>query len=93
MRTSGKARNLAANPYVALMWRPQSEIYVSGEVELIDDVAAKVRLWESAWPPDDPVAFFGSPDNEDLILVRVHPARATRGVGGCRRPHRDTWHR
>jgi len=93
MRTSGKAKNLAENPHVALMWQPQAEIYLYGNVELIDDVAEKTRLWESGLLPYDPVGFFGSPDNADLLLVRVHPSRAIVVSASPDGPRRDTWRR
>ena len=93
MRTSGKARNLAENPHIALMWDPAAEIYLSGDVELIDDVAEKTKLWESGLLPYDPVGFFGSPDNSDLLLVRIHPSRATMATADANGPRRDTWRR
>lgn len=84
-RGSGKARNLAVNPAVALMWRPGAEIYLQGRAELVDDPADKAKLWARSDLPFDPAAFFGSPDHPDLVLVRVVPERAViLGPGGRR---------
>lgn len=86
-RSSGKARNLAANPRISLMWRPGSEIYVQGQAELVDDEAEKARLWAFDSLPFDPNAFFGTPDHPDFVLVRVTPRRAVvHGPTG-----RSTW--
>ena len=93
MRGSGKARNLAENPRIALMWDPMAEIYLRGDVELVADVAEKTRLWGSGLFPYDPSGFFGSPDNEDLVLVRIHPTRASVATADANGPRRDTWRR
>lgn len=75
-RSSRKARNIAANPAVALMWRPGVEVYVWGRAELDDDVDVKSRLWHRADLPFDPAAFFGTVDSPDFAVVRVHAERA-----------------
>jgi general stress protein 26 len=93
MRTSGKARNLAENPRIALMWDPLAEIYVWGDAELVSDVTDKTRIWESGRLPHDPVGFFGSPGNDDLVLVRIHPTRASVATADANGPRRDTWRR
>ncbi|MDH4078105.1 MAG: pyridoxamine 5'-phosphate oxidase family protein [Acidimicrobiia bacterium] len=76
MRSSRKARNLAANPRISLMWRPQSEIYITARAELVDSAEDKARLWARTDLPFDPAAFFGTPDNPGFVLVRVTPRRA-----------------
>ena len=93
MRGSGKAKNLAENPRIALMWRSGSEIYVRAEAGLVDDPAEKARLWQSDLLPFDPVGFFGTPDNPDLLLVRVTPQSATVLGMGPTGPSRRTWRR
>ncbi len=75
--TSGKAKNLAENRRIALLWRPQAEIYLTADVELVHDGAEKSRVWHSGLLPYDPAGFFGSPDNPDLVLIRVKPTAAT----------------
>jgi general stress protein 26 len=72
--SSAKASNVRENPQVALMWQPRAEVYVRGEADLIDDRAEKARVWELL--PYDPAGFWGSPDNEDWVLVRVRPDSA-----------------
>ena len=76
MRSSRKARNLAANPRMSLMWRPGSEIYLTADAELVDAADDKARLWARTDLPFNPAGFFGSPDNPDFVLVRVTPRRA-----------------
>ena len=76
MRSSRKARNLAANPRISLMWRPRSEIYLTADAELVDSADDKARLWARSDLPFDPVGFFDTPDNPDFVLVRVTPRRA-----------------
>lgn len=92
-RGSGKARNLAENPRMALVWRPGPEIYVQADAVLVDDLAEKARLWDSGLLPFDPVGFFGTPDNPDLVLVRVTPRSATVLAMGPTGPSRRTWRR
>ncbi len=90
--SSTKARNLATIPKAALMFEPVSEIYVSADVEVVTDLATKQRLWNSGIFPYSMDAFFGSPDNDDFVLLRLSPTVATvisQGEAGLRR---DTWH-
>jgi general stress protein 26 len=75
-RSSRKARNLAADGRIALMWRPQSELYVYGRAQLIDDPATKARLWATEGLQFDPAGFFGSADHPDFVVIRVIPERA-----------------
>lgn len=76
LRSSKKARNLAANPRISMMWRPGSEIYLTADAELVDGADDKARLWARPDLPFDPAGFFGSPDNPAFVLVRVTPRRA-----------------
>lgn len=81
--TSAKARNLAENPRIALMWTHDSETYVWGDAELVDDMDEKRRIWEGGLLPYDPAMFFGSVDNPNLVLVRITPVHATVQVMGA----------
>jgi general stress protein 26 len=75
--SSGKARNIAANPEVAMMWSPAAEVYVQGVAELVADVDEKRQMWNSGRFAYDLAMFFGSPENEDFVFVRVRPRAAT----------------
>jgi general stress protein 26 len=89
--TSGKARNLSANPGAALMFEAQGEAYVSGEAELVADIDTKQRIWNSGIFPYPLAGFFGAPERDDFVFLRFTPARAivmTQGDAGIRR---DTW--
>jgi general stress protein 26 len=90
-RSSGKARNIAANPRVALMWTPAAEVYVRGTADLIDDLDEKRRVWDSGIFPFDLAAFFGSPDDADFVFVRVRPQFATVLTQGDRGIERRRW--
>ena len=89
--TSGKARNLHVNPEAALMFEPQGEAYISGDVEVVSDLPTKQRIWDSGIFPYPLAGFFGSADRDDFVLLRFTPRRAivmTQGDSGLRR---DTW--
>jgi general stress protein 26 len=89
--TSGKARNLRVNPEAALMFEPQGEAYVSGDVEVISDLPTKQRIWDSGIFPYPLAGFFGSADRDDFVLLRFTPRRAivfTQGESGL---SRDVW--
>ena len=89
--TSGKARNLRVNPEAALMFEPQGEAYVSGDVEVISDVSTKQRIWDSGIFPYPMAGFFGAADRDDFVLLKFTPRRAivmTQGESGLRR---DVW--
>ncbi|MDQ1358547.1 MAG: Pyridoxamine 5-phosphate oxidase [Acidimicrobiaceae bacterium] len=86
--SSGKFPNLQENPQVALMWRPQAEVYLRGAAHLITDPEEKRRIWDSEVFPYDQSALFGTPENPDLLYVRVEPISAsviTMGPGGLAR--------
>jgi general stress protein 26 len=90
-RSSGKAVNLAENPRIALVFRPGSESYVSGTVEIVDDVDEKRRRW-SGFFPYDATSFFGPPENDGVVLLKVRPTSAivmTQDASGL---HRRRWH-
>jgi general stress protein 26 len=89
-RSSGKAVNLAENPRIALVFRPGSESYVSGTVEIVDDVDEKRRRW-SGFFPYDATAFFGSPENEGVVLLKVRPTSAIVMTQDATGLHRHRW--
>lgn len=91
--SSGKAKRIASNGRVALMWRPGAEAYVSGAAVLVADLAEKERLWAQPDLPFDPAMFFGSADNADHVLVRVTPTRAVLMVEADGGIGRLTWRR
>ncbi len=91
--SSGKVRNLRENPEVALMWRPQSEIYLRGVAQLISSPDEKRQLWEAKLFPYDQSGMFGSADNPDLVYVRVEPMSATVMSAGPDGLVRRTWRR
>lgn len=74
--SSRKARNLRANPRVALVWQPQAEIYLSGSAAMVSDEAEKHRLWESGLFAFDLAAFWVTADNPALVFVKVQPVSA-----------------
>jgi len=90
-RSSGKAKNLAENPRIALVFRPGSEAYVSGTVEIVDDADEKRRRW-SGFFPYDAASFFGPPENDGVVLLKIRPTSAavlTQDGSGL---HRRRWH-
>jgi general stress protein 26 len=91
--SSVKARNLARNPRAALMWTPRAEAYVAGETELVTDVAEKQRVWDAGLFQYDMAMFWGSPENDDFVLVKVHPRRATVLTQGDAGIQRHRWAR
>lgn len=91
-RSSGKARRIAANPRVALMWRPGAESYVYGTAELVADLDTKRALWARTDLPFDPAGFFGTVDNPDHVLIRITPQRAVVMVHDGTGLQRLSWH-
>ncbi len=75
--SSSKARNLVAMPKAALVWQTDSEVYVYADVDLVDDLDVKRRLWDGGVFAYDPAVFFDAVDNPDYVLLRLHPTSAT----------------
>jgi len=76
--TAVVADQLAARPAIAMVWTGNgAETYVWGRAVLERDQATKERVWYSGLLPFDPAAFFGSPEDPSVLLVRVVPERAT----------------
>lgn len=91
--SSRKARNVAATGQAAVMWEPAAEAYVHAAAEIIDGLDEKRRLWDAglfAFPLE---GFFGSPDNDDFVFLRLTPTRATLMVEGASGIERRTWRR
>lgn len=94
--TSTKARNVAANPNVALHWQVTEvgdgvELWGTGEV--FADLETKRRLWDGVFDYDlDAFAPGGPDDSPDTAFLAVHPERAIilhqYGMGGI-----DRWRR
>lgn len=91
--SSRKARNIAADPHVALMYEPRAEAYVQATGELITDLETRERVWASGMFPFPLEGFFGTYDHPDFVLVRLTPTSAilmSQDGAGIRR---DTWER
>ena len=80
-RSSGKAINIAENPRIALMFRPGSEAYVSGTVEIVDDADEKRRRW-SGFFPYDATSFFGAAGGRRRGAAQGSPDRRDRDDPG-----------
>src|SRR4051812_15410352 len=89
--TSGKARNLRVHPGAALMYESAGEAYVSGDAAVVTDLDTKQRIWKSGIFPYPLEGFFGSPELDDFVFLRITPRRAivmTQGESGIQR---GTW--
>ena len=91
--SSGKARRVAANGQVALMWRPGPEAYLYGTATVVADLDEKQRLWAKPDLPFPPAGFFGTVDNPDHVLLRIEPQRAVVMVDGGSGIQRLSWQR
>ena len=93
--TSVKARNIAANPNVALHWQVTAEgdgVELWGQAQLFDDLETKRRLWTGVFDYDLNAFAPGGPDDSPGTgFIAVYPARALYlemyGAKG-----RRTWH-
>lgn len=78
--TSVKARNVAANPNVALHWQITEigdgiELWGTGEV--FTDLETKQRLWNGVFDYDLNAFAPGGPENSpDTAFMAIHPERA-----------------
>lgn len=90
---SVKARNVAANPHVALHWQVTENgdgVEVWGTAELFDDVETKKRLWDGVFDYDLNAFAPGGPDDSpDTGFLAITPERAIvlkqYGAGGTQR--------
>ncbi len=91
--TSVKARNLAANPNIAMHWQVNEvgdgvEIWGTGEI--FDDLDTKRRMWNAVFDYDLNAFSPGGPDNSpDTVFLAITVERALivrqYGVGGVER--------
>ena len=90
---SVKARNIAANPNVALHWQVTENgdgLEIWGTAALHDDVETKRRLWEGVFDYDLNAFAPGGPEGSpDTGFISVQPQRAlyliAYGMGGAMR--------
>lgn len=91
--TSVKARNVAANPDVALHWQVTEVgdgVEVWGTAELVDDVDTKRRMWNDVFDYDLSAFAPGGPDGSpEVAFLAITPQRALilhqYGMGGLQR--------
>ena len=91
--SSVKARNIAANPKVALHWQVTEAgdgVELWGTAELFTDIETKRRLWEGVFDYDLNAFAPGGPDNSpDTGFLAITPQRAVvlrqYGMGGIDR--------
>ena len=91
--TSVKARNVTANPKVALHWQVTEVgdgVEVWGTAELFNDLDTKRALWDGVFDYDLDAFAPGGPDNSpDTAFIAVIPTRALilhqYGMGGLDR--------
>ncbi|MCC5948061.1 MAG: pyridoxamine 5'-phosphate oxidase family protein [Nitriliruptoraceae bacterium] len=90
---SVKARNVAANPRVAMHWQVTEVgdgVEVWGTAEVHDDADTKRRLWEGVFDYDLHAFAPGGPDDSPGTgFLAIHPTRALilrrYGMGGTER--------
>ena len=79
-RTSVKARNIAANPHVALHWQVTEVgdgVEMWGTASMHDDLDTKRRLWTGVFDYDLNAFAPGGPDNSpDTVFIAVAVTRA-----------------
>lgn len=79
-KDSVKARNIAANPNVALHWQVTEigdGVEIWGTATVHDDVETKRRLWTGVFDYDLDAFAPGGPDGSpDTVFIAVHPERA-----------------
>ena len=92
-RSSRKARNVAVNGRMALVWTPGAEVYLYGSACLVEALEEKQRLWSSGLLSFDPASFFGTPDNPDFVLLKIEPDTAVVMTQGASGPERHRWKR
>jgi general stress protein 26 len=90
---SVKARNVAANPHVALHWQVTEAgdgVAIWGTATVHDDLETKRRLWSGVFDYDLNLFAPGGPDKSpDTAFLAVTPSRALvltqYGIGGMQR--------
>lgn len=76
-RSSQKANNLRHRSDVALHWpeRPDRLVFGRARARLVDDVDEQRHLWDHRVLPYDQVAFYGTPENPELLFIELTPTR------------------
>lgn len=81
-RHSHKAKHLAHNPYVSLIYMesPAYQIYADCRTEWVEEIAAKQRIWDmfKSVPEPlgyDPAPLFGSVEDAGTGLLKLTPWR------------------
>lgn len=67
---SNKARDVCANPSVALYYCVPASYegaMLSGRAEVLDDPGLKIALWSEDWR-----AFWSGPEDPDYVVIRVN---------------------
>ena len=90
---SVKARNIGANPKVAMHWQVTEKgdgVEIWGTAEVFDDVETKRRLWDGVFDYDLNAFAPGGPDNSPgtaFIAITVERALVLKqyGMGGAQR--------
>jgi general stress protein 26 len=78
-KDSVKARNIAANPNVAMHWTASAEgdgVEVWGTAEVVTDVAEKVRVWTLFDYDLNAFAPGGPEESPDSAFAKITPERA-----------------
>lgn len=77
---STKARNIEANPHVAMHWQVDESgngVELWGTVDVFDDVDTKRRLWDDVFDYDlNTFAPGGPEDSPEITFLAVKPERA-----------------
>ena len=80
-RRTQKHHNLIANGEISFHWPVTTgtgpgELFIRGVARVHDRAADRRRLWNVVVPYDQ-TAFWGSPDNRDLVFVETRGTRAS----------------
>ncbi len=74
LKRYGKTRELAANPKCELCYLDEhhDQVRITGRADVVTDAETLNAIWES-----NPLLrrYLGTPDNPDLIIYRIEPAR------------------
>ena len=74
LRSYGKTREIAANPNVELCYLDEhhDQVRITGVAEVLTDAAVLREIWEG-----NPLLrrYLGTPENPELIIYRIRPAR------------------
>lgn len=81
--SSQKGKNLKPGGPVALHWPEQADrlVFVRATARPVTDADEVRRRWDERVLPYDQEAFYGSPENPELLFVELTPTRAS--IGGA----------